>query len=1092
MNYILSFCKITAASKLFSRNFYLPLLKPLTPQDALRTFRITGKWLLGSKIQHYIPTLLNHSKKRNKRHKNYGKVKHVFMEEYTYMMPLLDPDNNESHRNLCNILNGRKGKGVFVYTVDDKNYNLVIDASLEFAIRDGEIIDVLMSQGSDKILVKLKDFKKIPVEIHPYTGNGTLLKGEGTTTKEDERFHHHGKLTMSIAKIFEDLDRKEEQWEKELKRLMQRKKRLPIEGTREWNAMLKEATANMDWKKYEKQAKRIVQYIEEPIVEYHIGMEVDFEKTKFDAKLLLDEGNEIMTKLPTLAEIPEIINAMATATSYEYETRSVGEEEKKTISGAKLTLSSGKECFVPGQFVKSEDGEIFVPGQTVENEFGVEYAPGITILLDEEPMLIRGLIVGDTDNKNPMFAPIDCTITESGHLSFTVTHEERVKYKPRKVPVRKVIKTLNQNPEDNYEEYYYDDEEFLEELSKPKKKLRRVVKVRKIVPPGCVYNVAEADTYEEEEYSEYEEVDDEECLEDISPLETDAAHIVDETIGHDANATETIPEEPTLEQIIEEYKNSVDPRIQVYQEQLEEERAWLKAIDEKITELIVNIETKTEEVKERLEELRNLTVVKEIDPISTASMEDALDIARQITDHPKDLNIISEILLTMSRRVLTFPDKNSINIENINNPNIVNDDINNGRSQLYEKLKITLKTALVAAYNVFKNRPQDEVSALKAIGTVLTLALQDQEKLVGEVCETMEDAMDRNELCVQCLKELCQKRRKNKVKTLKSVVTDNQKEIKDELKVVEKLKDVLDKEGDLIGPAFKKMAKNNVNLLKKVIECVKPEANFAKTESSATTALEDAVVRAVKEATEDNLNEFIKSSEQNDLRDFIGEAVSFAQVLNLDALVHDLLKLPLNSKSMITNGRACLAFLKRIILIRNLAKYDHGQTAALKELKKNPEFGKKNPRIRQLIRESAALVSNASLLKSSNQIPAKLMEGNNPVALEDYLIQKCRIAFPVMVSKNGRQIILPEELSSDVLEGRIQYVLVDEDGISNMKALQKFNNGKFASKEDSYSSPGNKSKNEKWAEVPKLGKVDVRNRVRRLSDFSNNNRRMAA
>ncbi|KAK5648520.1 hypothetical protein RI129_003412 [Pyrocoelia pectoralis] len=1039
--------------KLFSRNFYLPLLKPLTPQDALRTFRITGKWLLGSKIQHYIPTLLNHTKKRSKREKNYGKIKHVYMEEYTYMMPLLDPDNIESHRNLCNLLNGRNGKGAFVYTVDDKNYNLVLDSSIEFAIRDGDIIDVLMSQGNDKILVKLKDFKKVPVEIRQYTGNGTLFKGEGSTTKEDERFHHHGKLTMSIAKIFEDLERKEEQWEKELKRLMQRKKRLPIEGTKEWNTMVKEATANMDWKKYEKQAKRTVQYIEEPIVEYHIGMEVDFEKTKFDAQLLLDEGDEIMSKLPTLSEIPEIINAMSAATSHEHETKVCNDGEKKTISGVKLTLSSGKECFLPGQFVKSEDGEIFVPGQTLENEFGVEYAPGIMISNDKEPMLVRGLIVGDADNKNPMFAPIDCTVTDSGHLSFTVTHEERVKYKPRKVPVRKVIKTINENPEDNYEEYYYDDEEFLEELIKPKRKLRRVIKIRKVVPPGCVYNVAEADTYEEEEYSEYEEIDDDE--DEISPFENETANAVNEENAHVIDQVEIGPKEPTLEQIIEEYKNSVDPRVQAYQEQLEEERMWLKAIDEKITELIVNIETKSDEVKERLEELRNLTVVKEIDPISTASMEDALEIASKITDHPKEANVISEILLTMSRRVLTFPDKNSINIENINNVNIINNDINtNGRSQLYEKLKITLKTASVAAYNVYKNRPQDEVSALKAIGTVLILALQDQDKLIVELCETMADPLDRNEICVQCLKELCQKRRKDKVKTLKSVITDNEKEVKDELKLIEKLKDILDKEGALVGPAFKKIAKNNVLLLKKVIELVKPEANFAKTENNATAALEDAVVRAVKEMLDDNLNEFIKNSEQNDMKDFIAEAVSFAQVLSLDALAHDLLKLPIKSKSTITNDKAYVVFLKRIILIRNLAKYDNGQTAALKELKKNPEFGKKNPRIRQLIRESAALVSNASLLKSSKQIPAKLIEDNNSVALEDYLIQKCRITFPVMVSKGGRQIILPDELSSDVLEGRTAYVLVDEDGISNMKALQKFNNGKFVSKEDDYSSSG--------------------------------------
>ncbi|KAF5280337.1 hypothetical protein FQR65_LT03146 [Abscondita terminalis] len=1065
MNYILSFCKVTAASKLFSRNFYLPLLKPLTPQDALRTFRITGKWLLGSKIQHYIPTLLNHTKKRSKREKNYGKIKHQHNDEFCYMTPVLDPDNIESHRNLCKILNGRNGKGAFIYTVDDKNYNLVVNASLEFAIRDGDIIDVLMSQGTDKILIKLKDFKKVPVEIRPYLGNEILYKGEGTTTKEDERFHHHGKLTMSIAKIFEDLERKEEQWEKELKRLMLRKKRLPVEGTKEWNEMIKAATSNMDWKKYEKQAKRIVQYIEEPIVEYHIGMEVDFDKTKNVDELLKLNGRQITTQLPTLSEIPDVINSMLTANLYDFEINT--EEDKRTISGAKVTLSTGKEVFIIGQMVKSEDGEVFVPGQTIENEFGTEYAPGITIYLDEEPTLVKGLIVGDADNKNPMFAPIESSITEAGHLSFTVTKEERVKYKPRKVPVRKVIKTLNENPEDNYEEYYYDDD-FVEALVTPKKKLRRVIKTRKIIPPGCVYNVEEADTYEEEEYSEYEEVDDDE---EVNKSEEENANEIaaeEETVVEETVVTET---EPTLEEIIEQYKNSVDPRIQVYREQLEEERIWLKAIDAKITELIVNIETKTEEVKERLEELRNLTVVKEIDPISTATMEDATEISTKITDHLKDANVISDIMLTMARRVLTFPDKNSINIENINNPNIINSNIKTDEQSQSEKLKITLKTALVAAYNVFKNRPQDEVSALKAIGTVLTLALEDQPQLMLELCQTMADPLERSEICVQLLKELTQKRRKDKLKTLKSVVNENEKEIKDDVKAIEKFKDVLDKQGDIIGPAFKKISKNNVLLLKKVVELVKPEVKHVKTEDYAVTALEDAIVKAVKDSVDDSLNEFIKNAKQNDIKDFISEAVSFAQVLGLTALSHDLSKLPVNSKSSLSSDKACLAFLRRIMLIRKLAEYDHGQAAALKELKKRPEFGKKNPRIRQLIKESAALASHSSLLKTSKQIPAKLMEENNHIALEDYLIQKCRISFPVLVTTNGRQVIIPLELTDDVLVGRIPYTLVDEDGISSIKAVQKLNKGNFNSKEDNYTF-GSSNKNEKWAEVPNFGKMD--------------------
>ncbi|KAF2900390.1 hypothetical protein ILUMI_05813 [Ignelater luminosus] len=1089
MNYVLSFCKITAASKTFSRNFYLPLLKPLTPKDALRTFRITGKWLLGSKRQHYIPVLLNHTKKRSKRAKDYGKIKHKHMEDYLYMMPIIDPDNVESHQKICNILNGRKGKGAFVYTVNDKHYNLVVDAPLEFAIRDGDIIDVLMSQGTDRILLKLKDFKKIPVDIQNYIGNDRLYKGEGATTKEDERNHHHGKYTMKLAKMFEDMERKEEKWEVELNKILEKRKLRFGEATKEWNEMIRGATANMDWKKYEKQAKRIVQYIEEPIVEYYVGMEVgDLEKTKDVENLITRNGNNILSQLPTLQEIPELIKNMTNAVIHEYEVEvdppedSASKEKiKKIVSGIKTILPSGRECFLIGQMVKCEEGELFIPGQTVENEFGVEYNPGITIYKDNKATLINGLIVGDPDNKNPMFMPMESAITEAGFVSFATTQEERVKYKPRKVPVRKVIKSASQNPEDNYEEYYYDDEEFLEERIKPKR-VRRVLKRRKIIPPGCVYNAEREDEYEEEEYSEYEEIDDDE-EEHLNELLQEEEKAKASQLA--VNEQQAEAEELTLEEIIERHKKAVDPRIRACREMIEEERKIFKAMDAKITELIEDIEVKTVEVKERLEELRNLTVVQEIDPVSTASIDDATEIATQITNHLQDANAISEILFTMVRRIVAFPDKNSINIENINNPNITNGNEIDERNRRREKLKIALKTAMVAANNVFKNRPKDEVSALKAIGTVLILALQDQDKLIAELCHLMNDPMDRNEICALLLKELSQKYKKTKLKALQSIVENEKELVQDDSKVVEKLKDILEKRGDVIGPAFKKIAKNNSDLLTRVIELIKNDVNDVKSERNATQTLQDAIVKAVKEIAEQDLNTFVSKAEENDLKDFIGEAVAFSHVLGLNGVAQDLLNLPLNAKIIPASDKTCLNLLKRLIIIRKLAESDRGQTAALKELKKHPEFGKTNPRIRQLIRESAGLISESVSINNSRQIPAKLLEEQNIVALEDFLIQKLRVTLPALVSKNGKQAVIPQELVDDVLEGRVPYVLVDEEGVRDMKAVKKFSNGIITNEKDfekpldDYSPFGTQDrktgkKNEKWAEVPKFGKMDMR------------------
>lgn len=308
MNYVLNFCRITSASRIFSRNFYLPLLKPTTPKDAMRTFRITGKWLLGSKTQHYIPVLLNHEEKRhlderrrkkcNKRRtiakkqrnryvkndkvkhcqstrinkqedlttpvyvtpddkeivkqqdadvqsQQYENVKpqddvkleeeelHELMDDYIYMMPRFDHEN-ESHRLLLNILNTKENPpGFFVYTVDDKRCNVVLTGQFERALRDGDVIDVMVSQRNDKLLIKLKNFKKVPLELDRFdmTMNGNdLFSGEGATSLEEEKFHHHGKFIMSIAKIFEDKEREAEEWELELRRIVEKRIKRAFEG----------------------------------------------------------------------------------------------------------------------------------------------------------------------------------------------------------------------------------------------------------------------------------------------------------------------------------------------------------------------------------------------------------------------------------------------------------------------------------------------------------------------------------------------------------------------------------------------------------------------------------------------------------------------------------------------------------------------------------------------------------------------------------------------------------------------------------------------------------------------------------------------
>lgn len=346
------------------------------------------------------------------------------------MTPTFDPEN-EGQKRLKGILDSKKGDGRrFVYTVADKKYNIVFESAFELALRDGDIIDVLVSQKNDKILVKTKDCRKVPLEIQPYEDQDQqLYSGEGATTKKEETSHHHGKYTMSLAKMFEDKEEEEEKWEEEMKKILKRGKKKRLESTRAFKEVMKQILRKFDWAKFEEDAKKVVETIQEPVEEQPIRMEVnDLEGTKH-VEETFQNNPDLLPQLPTIQDIPEILQSLSTATL----------AELNNVKGAEVTLNSGKKCFVTGQMVQTEDGEVFVPGQTVDNH----YSPGFTINVDNSPALVNGLILGDQDQE-PMFLPSQSAITSGGQLTFTPTTPE-----PEVQPSRKLLRIISMVPEED-------------------------------------------------------------------------------------------------------------------------------------------------------------------------------------------------------------------------------------------------------------------------------------------------------------------------------------------------------------------------------------------------------------------------------------------------------------------------------------------------------------------------------------------------------------------------------------------------------------------------------------------------------------------
>lgn len=1022
VNYVLSFCKITAASKVFSRNFYLPLLKPVTPKDAVRTFRITGKWLLASKIQHYIPALLNHTQKRPKNKSDYGKVSHKRQKDFKYLAPELDPEN-ENHQILLKILNNKQGDGTFVYTVEDIKCNLVITAPFELAIRDGEIVDILIAQRNDKIIIKLSDSKKIPLEITPYLGENNMCKGEGATTEEEEKNHHHGKYAMSIAKVFEEKERQSEEWEMELQKIVQKRKKQAWEDTIDWDDMVRESVNKLDWRKFEKEAKKVIETIADPVSERHIEMEVeDLALTKYANETLMEYG---VGQLPTIKEIGDVVKNMPTAVPHSIEAEIDDETIEKTktkrrVSGVMVTLSSGKECFITGQMVHTDDGEVFVPGQTIQNENGDEYAPGITINMGNKPLLVSGLIMAEDENE-PMFLPTESTVTPDGQLIFTKEPEERPKPPPPKKEKHKFVTSFAETKEEP---------ELLQavvEEPKPKKRRKKNLKKKK--------------------------------EEDEKPVV-----VVDEKVV------------PVVEIEIETEEDKEKARL-AEQERLELERLEQRLMDDGMDEVVASVESKEQRLRQKLEEMRKLRLTTENDLISYAGMDDALEIAENIVETAETVYKIAEILLTITRRAASFRDKHSINTENINGAFTINDStfITDGDEKFEaasDKLKVLLKTVMVAANDVYKTRSKDQLLALHTLGEIVSDTLKQNRELIEELCQLMNTTLERNEICTSIFRQLTQSVRENKVEALKAALKSE-----DELEILDKVILALDHHA-IFAEAFAKLTRVNKSLLNALTIRISLQIDDIVTEHSIVELLQKEIISLVRMACQDELVALLQS---DDAKQFLLDAETFAKALGLSEL--RLTDKPLESDECV------LEFLRRFMIVRQLTAKDYYLKAALERLKKNPECGETDSRIRQLVRQSALLLYERTPLRTSRDIPLKVMKLRNSLAIDDFLVRKSNVSYPVMINRQGYQMVIPREAERSVMAGRVPYLLVDESGLTNFRPVGEFTSGKYRKRDrsvDSFSGEGMEKRLER-ASTPKL-----QGQVRKPQKGLLSNRRRAA
>lgn len=786
-------------------------------------------------------------------------------------------------------------------------------------------------------------------------------------------------------------------------------------ATKEYNDILSSNTNALNWRKYEKDCKKVVDQISEPIVEHHIGMIVeDFDKTKDVAKII--ERGKLLHCLPTIAEIPDVVNSMSNAKYHELitEFNDDNEVKERRLSGVQLFLPNGKERFVTGQMIVTDDGDVFVPGQTIVNEFGTEYAPGITVNLNDQVTLVNGLIVGEENNERPMFCPTDSTITDNGQLTFATTKEERVKYKPIRAPPKLNNNTsVQEQPEEEPIKKQKTNDTAQNTTGKKKKVIKKKLKKEK---------VKKEKVKKEEVLNEYE----------MDPFF--------ETILFVDEAKE--PEEVEEKNDTNRDSSSLSRDLRQELEQLRKE-----LLDDGLEEIVANLEEKSSSLRQKLEELRKIKIkCLEDTHVTYVNVQIAQEHAKILLDNVRlrnisntnddtIVNVLTETLLDLTRRCVNLRNRKSIKRANISN--------NTDRKAEDVYLKTILKESIVEANEILKKYPKDQVMTLKTICNVLETKLHERD-VIERLNQTCANSYDRTETIELLMNELTADLNENKYELYRCLLSD----VIDS-SFVDKIGKILIRNGgDLMVDALRRLTKtNDFNsdiLLKKIVNGLKrKKIDRLKTESEIVDHLQITIATIIKGIIDDL---FVKltSDSMALMHDYLAEASALSLLLERHDVQENLATISdrLNegqslSRALSNNTGSTLEFIKRVVLIRKLSFDDVQRTRAIERMKRQPECVKNETRIREMIRESAILLSDNTVtpLNNSRDVPIKYLKDDNPLAIEDFLLRRRIYGRPLMICKKGLQAIVPYETSRAVLSGRVKYVLIDENGRGTVKPI---------------------------------------------------------
>lgn len=1062
INYKLNFCRITLASRLFARNNYFPLFKVLTPQDATREIiknTFTPK-------NHYMPVLLSNKKrerlsagKRFKDLKSYGKRLHSKIDDFKYMNVIFNFED-ERHKKILDVLKNKKHvKGSFVYKIEERNTCLVFDGQLEEAVRNGDIADVTISDNADRMIMRLKTGEKISTEAQNFVLEEILFWGEAATTNDTESRHHYGKMIMSIAHIFEMKEKSAALYELE-KIKFEAKKKQKVE--REWKSGLEPLLENLirenEANKENESNGSNDELHEIENTEYKMKI-ADINKTSNISDRLLSLGQNEIEKLPLMKEINRMIKRIG-----EGELTQLGD-----IPGV-LVKVGDNERFLIGQMVQTEKDTIFVPGQTFETTNGVKYLPGITVNLDNSPTFVAGVIMAD-DSNSPVFLPGQSFITNEGTMRFTkegervtpvnmkklqMTEDEQwERVEKRKLTRDKLEKEKMEKQKAEGKERKRAKKEKLDRKKAEKAKQEKQLQLTQSTIDNMLNNLGDQvrsneglDGFSVTPVVNPDNPDPPTSKEEVTKMDVDNSE--EHFLIQESDQLKRFNEEILAGIFLQDHKHLVDEetidrdremmKAKILKTKQEEERKKNALIADDMKEVIDVLEMKKNKLLEKLRIIQNETSIFEDRAVTYIYPAKANALAVELGFDGQIARNIAKILLGITRWANTFSAKFHVHSENID---IVSysSEIDEAFYNCSDNLKTALKASMVAAVEVFKHRPKDLEGGMKAAGKSLSESVEENGLIIHEIALTLENKTnsERNELFSATLKDLTKKLVVNKTETLRCIIRE---EFSEE-KLVAKINLVIEEEGDILVRGFTNLTLKNPELCRKVYNNIINTASELLCEEKSGEAAHRAIVDAVQEMAELQLSRFLKNESNHSIKHLLSEAHTVADMLGLkneaktiDRLIHEEDEL---SVHVMATDQITLDILRRVLVIRDLAERNPQLSTGLALLRKEPYQARDDRNTRELVRESAALISHACPIISSLDIPSFLFELGNSLAMEDYLVQHIKRDGALLICKSGIQAVVPKEASRFVLSGLISYTLIDDKGVTYFKPMHVFN-----------------------------------------------------